>query len=549
MKKWLDNPLFILSSVAFLVFFTHMDALLVNIMEARNFITAREMIQDGHWLLTTINGEARYQKPPLPTWLTAFSAIIFGIKNLAALRLPAAIMGFFTVLMTYALALELTKNKVYALISGLILTTSFYIVFAGRNGQWDIFTHGFMMGGIYTLHQLFQNTKHWYAYGALTGLFLGASFMSKGPVSLYALFLPFIIAILIQKRYSGFRQRAFPLMLASIIALLISSWWHLYINANDAATLAQITKKETANWTSYNVKPFYYYWSFFIQSGLWTIMALVSLFYGYLKNRVSAPKTYALVFWWTISAVILLSLIPEKKPRYLLPVLIPLALNTGFYLEYVLTKFQSLSRIEKLPIHLHFGLLGSICLIFPLAAYQYLNEALADYNLWFLSLSCTLVLIGLLIFWALIKKRIRIAFYASIAMILSIITLGLPMSPALSINPDFTPLSQVRQWQAQENIALYEYGSFTPELIWDYGQPIPQLTNEQGLSRPEHDRFGVIVSQDNIKPFKESFTGFSITKIRRYDMNPQGEDHRMHRPRLWRDLFLVEKISVPAPHQ
>ena len=82
MKKWLDNPLFILSSVAFLVFFTHMDALLVNIMEARNFITAREMIQDGHWLLTTINGEARYQKPPLPTWLTAFSAIIFGIKKI-----------------------------------------------------------------------------------------------------------------------------------------------------------------------------------------------------------------------------------------------------------------------------------------------------------------------------------------------------------------------------------------------------------------------------------------------------------------------------------
>ena len=47
------------------------DAIPVTIMEARNFISAREMLTDNNWRLTTLNGEARYQKPPLPTCITA----------------------------------------------------------------------------------------------------------------------------------------------------------------------------------------------------------------------------------------------------------------------------------------------------------------------------------------------------------------------------------------------------------------------------------------------------------------------------------------------
>jgi hypothetical protein len=35
------------------------DAIPVTIMEARNFISAREMLTDDSWILTTMNGEAR----------------------------------------------------------------------------------------------------------------------------------------------------------------------------------------------------------------------------------------------------------------------------------------------------------------------------------------------------------------------------------------------------------------------------------------------------------------------------------------------------------
>ena len=78
-------PIIALFTIVSLMLFTHLDLLEVSIMEARNFISAREMISDGNWLLTTINGEPRYQKPPLPTMITAVFGILFGIKNIFAL--------------------------------------------------------------------------------------------------------------------------------------------------------------------------------------------------------------------------------------------------------------------------------------------------------------------------------------------------------------------------------------------------------------------------------------------------------------------------------
>ena len=76
LKKLQSNPLLSIALLVLIMLCFGIDNLAVSIMEARNFITAREMITDGNWLLTTMNGEARYEKPPLPTWLTAISASV-----------------------------------------------------------------------------------------------------------------------------------------------------------------------------------------------------------------------------------------------------------------------------------------------------------------------------------------------------------------------------------------------------------------------------------------------------------------------------------------
>lgn len=95
--------------------------------------------------------------------------------------------------------------------------------------------------------------------------------------------------------------------------ILIGGWWYVYIRLKDSNTFELIALKETGNWTNYNVKPFYYYWNFFTQTGLWTIPALVSLIYPYLIKRVSNKKLYTFSWIWTVTSLVLLSIVPEKK--------------------------------------------------------------------------------------------------------------------------------------------------------------------------------------------------------------------------------------------
>jgi len=536
------NYILLLVITCIAVFFIHLDALYVNIMEARNFTTAREMLNDGNWLLTTFNGEPRYQKPPLPTWLTAISAGIFGLKSLFALRLPAAIVTVILVLASFKFLTKLTRRRSFAFISALILSTSFYIVFAGRNGQWDIFTHSFMMVSIYNLYLLFERDSKNYKYVVIAGLFFGFSFMSKGPVSLYALLLPFLIAYGVVYKYKNIKTKLLPLFVFLIIATLLSVWWHWYTLTFDPKAAAAITQKEATNWISYEVKPFYYYWSFFTQSGIWTIPAFIGLLFPYLKNRVFNKKAYLFTFLWTIVSVLLLSIIPEKKSRYLLPVLIPMAMNTGFYIEYLFRKFKELKdKRETFPVYFNFGLIATIGLIFPIGGYFFLKNGLEEKWFWFISLSIILFVTGILIWRFLLRKKIKRVFYLTIFFIASIIVFGMPLAKAITLNPEYKSLENLNVWQEKTELPVYEFANATPELIWAYGDTMEMIKENDSIKIPQLSKFGVTVSEDDKNTFKETFKGYKIDSITRYDMNAKGRDDRSHKNRLYRDFFLVSE--------
>ena len=310
LKSFYKNyPIIFLLLLGILVFISNLDVLMMNIMEARNFIAAREMLTHNHWIFTTMNEAARYEKPPLPTWLTAISAWIFGIDNLFAYRLPAALASIFLIITFYKLQLLLAIKKNVAFGSTLILMTSFHIVFSGRDGQWDIFTHAFMVGCCYFFIRLFQNNTGQFKNAVIAGLFFGASLLSKGPVSLYALFVPFLISYGWVYRYENLKDKWKPLLLFLIVGLSAGSWWILLVHYYDAEAFAEIAEVESGRWFSYNVRPIWYYWSFFVQSGIWTIPAFMGLFYWYLRSRVSNLKAYKFYILWTLFSVVLLSII------------------------------------------------------------------------------------------------------------------------------------------------------------------------------------------------------------------------------------------------
>ncbi|WP_298513247.1 glycosyltransferase family 39 protein [uncultured Kordia sp.] len=510
-------------------------------MEARNFITAREMVSDDGWLLTTMNGEPRYEKPPLPTWLAAIGGMLFSFKNLIALRVPSAIITLILVLFSYRFGVYFLKDKKQAFINSLILATSFYMVFAGRNGTWDIFAHGFMIIAIYYIFQFFATDEKIWRNALLAGTFIGLSFMSKGPVSHFALFLPFLIAYSIVYKYSNFKRKWLPLVGLIVVTAIISVWWPYYISVMDGETARAIADKETTAWQNRNVRPFYYYWSFFTQSGAWTVVAFVGLLYPYLKTRVENLKAYKFSLFWTLASVILLSVIPEKKSRYLLPVLIPLAYTTSFYLMYVFRSFkEKMNKYERIPVYLNFGLIGLVGVAFPIVGYIFLKDTLTGFYTSFALTSIVLVLVGFFILKYVYQRKIQLAFYAIILFFMSAITFGFPLANSFLENPKYNSLQEISQKAEAEQIPVYMFNIQSPELVWDYGGKVP-LLHSHALETPKEDTFKALVMIDAKKSLEKAFPNHKITYVETFDLNPVDDSKGGYKDRLRTDMYLVEK--------
>jgi len=478
----------------------HLDLLPVSIMEARDFVTAREMITDGNWLLTTMNGEARYEKPPLPTWLSAISAMIFGVNSIAAMRLPGVIMVMVIGVFVYFLSKTILNDKEQSLINGLIVVTSYYVVGIVFEAPWDIFTHGFMLIGILSLFKLFSEEGSPWRHALISGIFIGFSFLSKGPISLYALLLPFLLAYGFTYKISGLKTKALPLVLLLLLAIFVGGWWYIYVRVADPQSFLSVARKEVLNWSSYNVRPFYYYWSFFAQSGLWTIPAFISLLYPYLKNRVKNLKAYRFSLLWTLFAVVLLSVIPEKKSRYLMPVLIPLAINTGFYIEYLFREFKNFtSTVEKWPVYFNFALISLLSIVIPAGVYIFFKKYVVISDPFFMASCIILPLTGIFVSINLIRKNIRKVFYLTIMLYASIFVFMLPVARGYIEEETRQPVEEMKEKAKQDGIRVYGYDTIQPEFVWLYGRKIPLISGENPYRKiPDERRFGLLTHTENI---------------------------------------------------
>ncbi|MHB1147049.1 MAG: ArnT family glycosyltransferase [Lutibacter sp.] len=532
-------PIALLSGVVLLMLLIHLEVPNITIMEARNFITAREMVQDNHWLLTTINGEARYQKPPLPTWLTAVSGMLFGINNVFALRLPAALMVLFTGICIYYLSLALKLSKKQSINNSLILVTSFYVFAIIIEAPWDIFAHGFMLAGLYFLFLFFEEKNGLWKNALLAAFFVGLSLMSKGPVSLYVLFLPFLISYGIVFKFKNLKSKTLPLLAFVILLMAVGGWWFVYVRLADPEAFLEIATKETENWSNYNIKPFYYYWNFFIQSGLWAIPALISLLYPYLIKRVAPKKAYQFSFWWTIITVILLSVIPEKKARYLVPALIPLAINTGFYIQYLITNFSELKRKgETIPVYFNFGLIAFISLTVPFALFFLMKDGLQNHLLSYVLTSMSTLVIGILLIRNLYIKKIQNVFYLTILFVVSLSAFGLPLSKSLNTNTEFKSIHSLHQFEKSNRITSYSIGEIAPELLWNYNGILKDIYKNKSLKIPAEPNFGLLLMNEDAEIIKTKLNqDYNLQLIETYNLNVGSKS----KERLIREFYLVSK--------
>jgi 4-amino-4-deoxy-L-arabinose transferase-like glycosyltransferase len=538
-KRLEKYPVASLTVIVLIMLLIHLSVPNVTIMEARNFITAREMIQDNNWLLTTMNGEARYEKPPLPTWLTAISGILLGVNNLFALRLPAVLMVLFLTIFIYYFSLKLKLSNNHSFRNSLILVTSFYVVGILNEAPWDIFAHAFMLAAIYFLFRLFSENDALWKKAIFAGFLAGFSFLSKGPVSLFAVFLPFIISYGIVFKFRNFKNKIIPIFTFIVLFMVVGLWWYVYVRIADPEAFLKIASRETGNWSSYNVKPFYYYWSFFIQSGLWTIPAFISLLYPYLIKKVKNKKAYQFTFWWTIIAVILLSAIPEKKARYLMPVLIPLALNTGFYIQYLVKYFDRLStKKETFPVYFNFGLIALIGVLFPIALVIILKENLQLFLINYVFTAIALVICSFFILKSLRQKNFKNVFYSTILFMVSIFVFAIPISEVFNSNKNYISINSLHQFETKNNINSYSIHEIAPELLWEYNGKLKNIFENELLNLPNSEKFGLLIMNEDIPIIEKQLSkDYQLEFIETYNLNYGSKQ----KERLIRKFYLVSK--------
>ena len=536
-----SNPILSLCLFIGIILLPNLHVMEVSIMEARNFITAREMITDGHWLLTTMNGEPRYEKPPLPTWLSAISALVFGVKSVFGMRLPAVLLVMLLCTFIFKLSETLGLERSQSIRNAFICATSFYVIGIILEAPWDIFTHGFMMIAIYYLFQIFEKLIIRSKHVVLAGLFMGFSFLSKGPISIYALLLPFLLAYGFSYKYSHFKTKIGSILSIIISLLIIGGSWYVAVRSLDPETFHSIAKKETGNWSSYNVRPFYYYWSFFTQSGIWTIPAFVSLLYPYMKSRVSNLKAYKLSFYWTLFAVVLLSIIPEKKSRYLMPVLIPLSITIGFYIEYLITHFKNIQKGEKIPVYFNFGLISFIGILFPVLGYFILKDSLSGY--WFNYVLACIALFGCgsFLFYSLLKSNMKQVFVFTVLFFGLTLLVALPLSQSLK-SSNYKSISALKNDTENQNLKVYHLGPIAPEMLWQFGKTIPSIKpGGDNFVLPKENTFGLLATY--ITPKDKSYfeSQYTIQEQAVYDLNIVDTDSRKYNDRLLSRYYIFTK--------
>lgn len=477
----MDNrylQLFILILITFSVFVVNNGVPEANIMEARNLTSAREILQKDNWLEPTMNGELRLEKPPLPTWIAAVMMHFSGDENLALLRLPAALAALLMIFFLFKLTSELTEDHLLPFLVAGTSATSFYIFFMARDISWDIFCHSFMIGAIWLIHKgLKSNGAGWTdLIGA--GVLMGLSFMSKGPVSFYALLLPYLIARTFSFGWKECKNRKIVLLTMVLTVLLISLWWPLNIWFLHPESSSLIAKQELSAWLDRNTRPFYHYWSFPVQSGVWTIIATITLIFPYARRRINRFGNYTFLYLWVVSSVILLSLLPEKKERYLLPVLLPLALLTAYYFRYLIQVFSESTqdKTDLVILKLNALLLALISFAIPIGIFFLpqgetrpgLSSLISIFILFWGSASILLV--------AFLKKTPLWLWMGMVGMVISVcVSLVQPVSKLAITNREYRSYRELRNRPDLKEVPFYFDGEIQGkfiEVIWNSGHQI-----------------------------------------------------------------------------
>ena len=201
--------------------------------EGVNAECTREMMESGTWIIPTFNWELRTAKPILTYWLARPGFELLGVNEFTS-RLPSAILGILSVLLTYELGRSMF-SPITGLLAGVVLASAVQFCLLSHAATPDaplifctiltfyVFWVGHLNGG-----------RSWFALGAVA---TGLAVLAKGPVGLGLPGLVVVLYFLWNREWRRwFDLRVF---LALFIFLLVAAPWYILVTSETRGDYAR----------------------------------------------------------------------------------------------------------------------------------------------------------------------------------------------------------------------------------------------------------------------------------------------------------------------
>jgi 4-amino-4-deoxy-L-arabinose transferase-like glycosyltransferase len=189
---------------------------LIDRDEPRFAEASREMRQSGDFVIPRLNGEYRFDKPPLIYWCQVLAYDVLGENDFAA-RLPSVIFAALTAVATSIYSSRIFGPRV-GMWSGILFATSLQVFVHSRAATADMALVFFFLIATWADWERIRNPDsafwRWTFY-----LSLGLGFLAKGPVALLPVFFAPVQSLLNRSAYRFRFSSAVTGLLAVVVVI------------------------------------------------------------------------------------------------------------------------------------------------------------------------------------------------------------------------------------------------------------------------------------------------------------------------------------------
>jgi 4-amino-4-deoxy-L-arabinose transferase-like glycosyltransferase len=305
---------------------------------------AREMVESGNWLTPHYNYEERFQKPILYYWLAASVFLITGPSEASA-RLPAALCGVVLVLVTWGCGRRWADRRT-GFLAGLITASNFGYFALARQALPDLPLATLMTiatwTGLEAAERFSAAERNTRGRGPVillltSAVAAGLAFLMKGPVGVA---LPVLIIVVSARLGLVGPRRWLPAPAGALVAAaaafagIAAPWFVEMANRHGIDYLYRFFVTENVERFAtdrYNEprSPFFYVPIVFGGLAPWSAFLLLwipGLVAAARSRRLTLTARQRLLVLWAAIPFVFYSLSIGKQPRYILPILPPLAI-------------------------------------------------------------------------------------------------------------------------------------------------------------------------------------------------------------------------------